>query len=79
MDRLTFLVLVEHNPRAIIAYRSVTHDTYYHAGCFAMHMRTDSALKCMSGPIPLDTVPLGRMCPKCSVPHHGRPDTHPAG
>lgn len=79
MDRLTFLVLVEHDPRAIVTYHGVKHDVHYHAACFAMHVRTDATMKNLSGPTLLDTVPLDRMCPKCSVHHHGRPDTHDAG
>lgn len=51
MDRLTFLVLVEHDPRAIVTYHGVTHDVHYHAACFAMHVRTDAMMKtCLAPP-----------------------------
>ncbi len=78
MDRLTFLLIVEQTPQATVMFGRDNHKTYYHAVCLS-RLTSGAVLPYVSGPIPLDTVPLDRMCPKCCRYHHGRPDTHPTG
>ena len=81
MDRLTYTLLVEQEPRCILAYTDLWRDTFYHAACLALHVGHPLAgtLDRLSGPVPLDHVPADRVCPRCGDLHHGRPYPHPAG
>ena len=76
MDRLTYTLLVEQEPRCILAYAGVSRETFYHAACLGRHVGHPLAgtLVRLRGPVPLHYVPLDRMCPRCGEHHHGPPD-----